>query len=160
MSLRSRAAFLLLQSKYLCQMHCLHFRTKPGETAADLHQTARVAGNHRVYMGLIYRLNFVVDDAGRDLRKFNCERTAETAADIGVRHLDKFNAFYIIEQPAWLAAQVKLAETVTCIVPSDAARRTGSDIISFQYIYKKSAKLVRLSGYPFGPVPPSIVSRK
>ena len=106
------------------------------------------------------RLDLIVDNSGRDLRKFNCERTAEPAADIGVRHLDKFNAFYIIEQSAWLAAQVKLAETVTCIVPSHAARRARSDIISLQYIYKKSAKLVRLSGYPFGALAPAIVSRK
>ena len=86
------------------------------DAAADVHQTAAIAGGESVCARRRCESELVVQHCSGDLGVFYGEGTAEAAADLGLLHFDQLNAGERVQQGARLGEGAEFAAEVAAFV--------------------------------------------
>ena len=91
-------------------------------TAADLHQAAGAVDSDERSACIFDVLNLLAQDRCCDLRKLDAVCAAETAADIGLFHLDQVDALCCLEEFSLLLEDAQLSLEVAGIMIGDGKR--------------------------------------
>ena len=109
-------------------MNCFKFTALPREQALDVHQAARIVRDDIFRAGLDGGRAFHIAHRGRDHRELRGERAAETAAHLGLGHLDELQIADVREQRARRLLDTEFAQAVAAVVKRDLVRKLCAEI--------------------------------
>jgi len=132
---------LSMRRKNLGKMHGLDGQARAIDYALELHQAARIDGDHRGCPGLLDGLDLGASHRARHLGKLHRKRSAESAAFLRRRHLGEREAAHVGQQSSRSALDPQLAQRVAAIVIRHHAIEARPDIVHLGNFEQESRKL-------------------
>ena len=109
-------------------MHHFDWRPNPAQSSLDIHQTTDIATSYDICTRIDDILNFDVDHGRGNLRIFNREGAAKTAAAIRISHFDKISLFDMPYQLPGLFPNSQGSQQMARVVIGNLAPINGPQI--------------------------------